>query len=385
MFRTFRNKVFAIYVLSISILLVGSLTFVYVRSYNEMEASITQRLSDDKGHQERPNQPDVESEPLAVDKVNIDDARDITLAADADLEQQLANYLGTDFVIDYQSQLITSGSETYMYNQTAGVYKIVKVTYDLQYISNLKTTLIILGLVVVTLFSIIGFILINKLVEPIKQSYQIQNQFVSDASHELKTPLAIIKSCLQLIAKGDEDSANLIDYCQDETDRLIRLTSNLLQLSETDKPSYERINVSEVLELLISGIEVNLFERNIAFESSIAPEVFARVASDDINQLTHILIDNAVKYNDDRAKVLVKLEQSNRSLVLVVINSSDRISAENLEHLFDRFYRVESSRTEKGFGLGLSLAQHLTNKYDGEIRAEYNSGYFSIIVKIPTI
>lgn len=391
MFKAFRNKVFGIYVISILVLLVGSLTFVYVRSYREMESSIAQRLDAKKdGPQKEDNGlPDlsqdsrVPSEISESSQFDFDQARDLTIYQDDDFEQKLSDYVGEEYIIDYQNQMITSGSERYVFNASNGVYKVVRVTYDLEYIANLKTTLLIFGSLVLVLFSTFGFILITKLVAPLEASYQVQNQFVSDASHELKTPLAIIKSCLDLVARGDDDSENLVSYCQDETDRLIRLTSNLLQLSEHDQVDYQAINISKNIEILISGIEVNMFEHNIDFKTEIRPNIWAKVASDDINQLVHILIDNAVKYNDERKKVSLELTNHNRHLLLTVTNSSEIVLDSQLEHLFDRFYRVDKSRTEKGFGLGLALAKHLTTKYNGEIKADYSYGYFTINVKIP--
>ncbi len=391
MFKAFRNKVFGIYVISILVLLVGSLTFVYVRSYREMESSIAQRLDTKKGGPQKEDNglPDpsqdspVPSEISESSQFDFDQARDLTIYQDDDFEQKLSDYVGEEYIIDYQNQMITSGSERYIFNASNGVYKVVRVTYDLEYIANLKTTLLMFGSLVLVLFSTFGFILITKLVAPLEASYQVQNQFVSDASHELKTPLAIIKSCLDLVARGDDDSENLVSYCQDETDRLIRLTSNLLQLSEHDQVDYQAINISKNIEILISGIEVNMFEHNIDFKTEISPNIWAKVASDDINQLVHILIDNAVKYNDERKKVSLELTNHNRHLLLTVTNSSEIVLDSQLEHLFDRFYRVDKSRTEKGFGLGLALAKHLTTKYNGEIKADYSYGYFTINVKIP--
>ncbi len=392
MFRTFRNKVLAIYLISILTLLVGSLSFVYIRSYNEMQSSINQRLTDNKmGMDSSPktgygNQPpeseDVKSE-TNIPEFDLGEARDLTIFENEDIEQKIADYVGDQYLINYQDQTIISGDDTYMFKENDGVYKVIKITYDLEYIDNLKTTLLIFGTLVVVIFSTFGFIFITKLIEPIKQSYETQNRFVSDASHELKTPLAIIKSCLQLIAANDEDRENLVEYCQGETDRLIRLTSNLLQLSETDTTKYEKINVSQTAEILVSGLEVSLFEKNVGFKSDIAQDIYCNIAKDDLNQLIHIFVDNAVKYNDDRNKVELTIGSSNRNLTIQVKNSSNQVSDEDLELIFDRFYRIDNSRTEKGFGLGLSLAKHIVEKYDGEIKANYTGGYFAVNVKFP--
>lgn len=392
MFRTFRNKVFAIYLISIVILLIGSLSFVYIRSYKEMQSSINQRLTDNKrGMDSGPKenygnqQPESESQqPMQEEpQVDLGEARDLTIFQNEDVEQKISEYVGDQYVVNYQEQTITSGDDTYMYRENEGGYKVIKITYDLEYIENLKTTLIIFGSLVIVIFSTFGFIFITKLIEPIKQSYETQNRFVSDASHELKTPLAIIKSCLQLIAANDDDKENLVEYCQSETDRLIRLTSNLLQLSETDTTKYEKINVSKTVEILISGLEVSLFEKNVMFTSNIEEDIYHNLAKDDLNQLLHILIDNAVKYNDERKKIKLQVTASGKNLKLEVKNSCNKVQDEELHLIFDRFYRIDSSRTEKGFGLGLSLAKHIVEKYGGEIKADYSSGYFVVNVKIP--
>ncbi len=388
MFRSFRNKVLAIYIVSILIILIGSLSFVYIRSESEMEASINQRLDgmpkDPNSNIDAPIQGDsLPSELDGNEHFDVGEARDLTIYQNENAEQKISDYMGDQYVINYQEQTITANGDTYVYRKVDGVYKVVKITYDLQYLENLKTTLFIFGVIASLVFSIMGFVLITNLIRPLKRSYEIQNRFVSDASHELKTPLAIIKSCLQLIANNDDDKENLIEYCQGETERLIRLTSNLLQLSENDKGEYEQIDISNTLDILISGVEVNLFEKNIKLETEITPDVWARVASDDINQLAHILIDNAVKYNDSRKRIKINLKLQNKYLVLTVINSSEQVTSEDIEHLFDRFYRVDDSRALKGFGLGLSLAKHITEKYNGDIKAEYSSGYFTVNVKIP--
>lgn len=392
MFRAFRNKVFAIYLVSILVLLIGSLSFVYIRSYKEMESSINQRLMDNKmgmdsGPKDGYGAVQPESEAVTSDgnapEFDLGEARDLTIFQNEDIEQTISEYVGEEYLINYQDQTIVSGDDTYMFRENDGVYKVIKITYDLEYIENLKTTLLIFGSLVIFVFSTFGFIFITKLIEPIKQSYETQNRFVSDASHELKTPLAIMKSCLQLIAANDEDKDNLVEYCQGETDRLIRLTSNLLQLSETDTTKYEKIDVSQTAEILVSGLEVSLFEKNIGFKSDIDENIYCNIAKDDLNQLIHIFVDNAVKYNDDRKKVKLSISSSNRNLIIQVKNSSNQISHEDLDLIFDRFYRIDNSRTEKGFGLGLSLAKHIVEKYDGEIKADYSGGYFTVNVKFP--
>lgn len=389
MFKAFRNKVFAIYFTSILVLLVSLLSFIYIRSENEMENSINQRLSENRngiGNVSQTLRPFDNQAPVATDSsinFELDNNPEITISKDDNFELKIKEYLGEDVTIDYKEGLIFDEDQTYAFGYLKNSYKVVNITYDLHYLNTLRTTLLTLGIIVIIIFGVLGYILITNLVKPLERSYQIQNRFVSDASHELKTPLAIIKSCMQLIAKGDDDSENLIKYVSVETDRMIRLTNSLLQLTETEHGNYPSINVSNNLELAMSAIEVSLFEKKIHLDSQIEEDIYAKVASDDLSQLLHILIDNAVKYNDDRLSIRIRLYTKNRNLVFKVSNSSDYVSSEHLSHIFDRFYRIDSSRTEKGFGLGLSLAKHITNNYDGEIKADYSAGYFAVTIKLP--
>lgn len=384
MFNKLRNKVFFIYLISIILILLSSLTFVYFKTRSEMIHSIEMRL--ETGEEPKVNEPREKpvEELSSIASFQIEpEVNEFEITDSPNALSLLEEKLGSEITVDTDNNTITSENKTYMYRLNGEVYKIIDITYDIEYLNSLVRTLVLIGFLATVVFSIFGFILISKLIKPIKESYERQNSFVSDASHELKTPLSVIKTCLSLIANSNDENNEMVEYCQEETDRLIRLTNNLLQLSENDDTEYDLINLSTPLKLMTSSLEASLFEEGINFTSEIEENLEAKVATDDIKQLVHILIDNGVKYNDKRNNLDLKVSKSTRNITITVRNSSDHISKAELENIFDRFYRIDKSRSEKGFGLGLSLAKHITNKYHGTIKADYHSGYFTMSVKIP--
>lgn len=388
MFKQFRNKMFGIFLFVICLLIVGSLSFVYYQSYSDMKDSIVIRLDggDSKGggigkeQQSEPTPPDVGAESIDDSQQFIRDG--IVITSTDDIQTAMDNYFAQSVEVDENEKLITVNNDIYAYNQISSGYRVVQITYDIEYLHSLRNNLIILALFSICAFAIIGFILISRLIEPLKQAYEVQEQFVSDASHELKTPLAVIKSCLNLIANEDDDKDNLIEYCQGETDRLIRLTSNLLQLSENTNDQYPQIDISKNLNIAISGIEVEMYEQGMNFEGQISPDISGRIAGDDLTQLLHIFLDNARKYNDHRRKIILSCSQEGKYLRLDVKNSTEPLSPMEINRIFERFYRIDKVRQEKGFGLGLALAKHIAEKYHGDIKANYESGYFHAIVRL---
>lgn len=387
MFKSFRNKMLGIFFSVITLLIIISLTYVYYQSYTEMYDSIQIRL----GTNDTLQKPIDETEQNGNNAIKPDDVKSkqeqferdgiIVNSAD-DVQTTMDNYFQEQVSIDTDKCIIQTSSEIYAYNFAENQYKIVKISYDVEYLHNLRNNLLLLGIFAIITFTVVGFILITRLIKPIEEAYVMQQQFVSDASHELKTPLAIIKSCLSLATIADEESQQLVAYCQGETDRLIRLTNNLLQLSDNTIDSYQQIDVTKVINLTVSGLEVEMFEQQINFKSNIESNIFGRIAGDDIIQLLHILIDNGIKYSDQRKRINLRVYQDNKYLRIELKNSSDFIDHQELQKIFERFYRVDKVRQEHGFGLGLALAKHICDKYNGSIKATYESGYFISSIKL---
>ncbi len=393
MFKQLKIRFNIIYIISIALILGASLFVIYSSTYRSTVEEIDKRLEINKietmGHginnQQviEGTQAPTEFEPIEDDTRFTDEI--IVENNEANIDQIIIDTFGTDFTKLENNNIITNGEEYYAYNQLQHETKFIDVSKDINYLDTFKTNLVRTFILILIFAAIFGYFFINQLIRPVAENYERQKEFVADASHELKTPLAVLKSCLNLIAKGDSESEELIKYSQMEVDRLTSLTTNLLKLSETDAPSAEVIDISYQTNLILSGIEVQLFEKNIIFTSDVHDELNVNISSEEYSQLIHILIDNAVKYNDKRRKVKLSLHQNKMNAELIVSNTADPISRENLNKLFDRFYREDKSRNDrtKGFGLGLSIANHIVNKYDGSIEADYQNSRFKMVIKLP--
>ena len=135
-----------------------------------------------------------------------------------------------------------------------------------------------------------------------------------------------------------------------------------VQLSDAD--------LSEIAEGAALNFEPVAFEKDMMIDTDITPGIILRANTTQLNQLVHILIDNAVKYGDNGTTVTIRLRRKNDRAELSVNNFGNVISKEDLEHIFDRFYRAEKSRTTKGYGLGLSIAQRIAQSMNGKLTAE---------------
>lgn len=142
--------------------------------------------------------------------------------------------------------------------------------------------------------------------------------------------------------------------------------------AESSKTELTKVNVSEVIEAASLNFEPIAFEKGIMLDCEIEPDIIMDSNETMLNQLSHILIDNAIKYSVIDGIVKIKLLKQNNKLIFSVNNKGNVISKDEIVHIFDRFYRAEKSRTTKGYGLGLSIAQNITNSIGGKISVESN-------------
>ncbi|MEE1318221.1 MAG: HAMP domain-containing sensor histidine kinase, partial [Ruminococcus sp.] len=142
--------------------------------------------------------------------------------------------------------------------------------------------------------------------------------------------------------------------------------------SEGNKTEFSSVNISEIIEADSLNFEPIAFEKNVIISTEIMPDIFIQSNHTLLTQLSHILIDNAVKYSHDGTAVTIKLLKKGVNIEFSVNNFGDVLSKDELEHIFDRFYRTEKSRTSGGYGLGLSIAKNITKNLNGKICVESN-------------
>lgn len=220
------------------------------------------------------------------------------------------------------------------------------------------------------LISILLFLYISKrladiAIAPVEEAWLQQKQFIADASHDLKTPLTVILANNNILAAHRDETVDSqmkwIESTSEEAGRMSDLINKMLELAKNEAAHEDlklgEINLSELVENSILQFEVVAFERNISIESGIQPGIIARTHAPTFAKVLEILFDNAIKYSDEGGTISIALYQSSKKIHFTINNKGEYIRAEDLPHIFERFYRTNKEREVGGHGLGLSLAK----------------------------
>ena len=225
---------------------------------------------------------------------------------------------------------------------------------------------------------------------PVERAWKQQRQFLSDASHELKTPLTVILSNAELLERAQlpEKPARWSGSIRLEAEQMRTLVEEMLTLARADNgvrpAAMEPVNLSDTAADCALAFEPVAFEAGKPLEEHIAEDVFVTGDADRLRRLISILLDNAVKYGADGGAITLTLEKTDRQARLTVANPGTPIPPEHLAHLFERFYRADASRGEKsGFGLGLAIADTVAKEYKGTLRAESDEVSTRFIFSMP--
>ena len=229
----------------------------------------------------------------------------------------------------------------------------------------------------------------DRIVSPIAESYEKQKRFISDAGHEIKTPLTIINANVDLL-ESDGEKEELTDI-RIQTKRLTELTNNLVMLSKMEEAEHTiqkvEFPLSDLVSETVSSFRAPAVSRGLDLEAGIAKDITMNGSPDMIRQLVSILLDNAVKYSSEGGKIAVGLSAHRKSVILSVENTSaEKISEDDLPRVFDRFYRTDKSRNSEtgGNGIGLSVAKAITEAHGGSISASTKTGHeFCVTVTLP--
>lgn len=224
---------------------------------------------------------------------------------------------------------------------------------------------------------------------PVERAWRQQRQFLSDASHELKTPLTVILSNAEMLESTplEERPARWADNIHSEARRMKTLVEEMLTLARADScaaaPVLSDVSLSEAAEDCALAFEPVAFETGKPLEYHLAEDVLVAGDREKLRRLVSILLDNAIKYGAPGGTVSLALERRDRQAVLTVSNPGE-IPAEHLPRLFERFYRADASRGEQsGFGLGLSIADTIAREHRGTLRAESGGGVTRFVFTVP--
>lgn len=222
----------------------------------------------------------------------------------------------------------------------------------------------------------------NDLTERLQTSEQKRSRFVSDASHELKTPLASIKLLTDSILQNDMDMETVREFVSDignEADRLTRTTGKLLSLTKVDgqlTEDCEIINMAPTVERVVRMLSGIAQQNHITIESDLSEDSPVLILEDDLYQIAFNLIENGIKYNVSGGKLAVKLMRQEENAILQVSDTGMGIPEDALSHIFERFYRVDKARSRAtgGSGLGLAIVRAIVLRNRGEITVDTEVG-----------
>lgn len=246
-------------------------------------------------------------------------------------------------------------------------------------------TLIFGGAALVVLF-FLARCLADRIVAPLEESYQRQKQFISDAGHELKTPVAVVNANLELLMRevGENQWLSNIQY---ENERMSGLIIQLLELAKAENvtPQMEWTDLSRLVCGETLPFETVAYENGLVLNSQIAGEIFIEGNAVQLKQLVSILLDNAVRHSSRGTEVSISLKKEKTHVFLSVANSGEEIPPEQRKQLFERFYRTDEARggEDKHYGLGLAIAKAIAESHKGNIDVRCAAGKVEFIVKFP--
>ncbi len=230
----------------------------------------------------------------------------------------------------------------------------------------------------------------NAMIDRIEENRQKQERFVSDASHELRTPISVIRSYAELLKRRGKDKPEIFDEATDailtESDRMQHLTEQMLILAKNEDQEniiFEQVNISQIARDVIRSLST-AYQREIKYYHDVDHDITIGADRRKIQQAIYILVDNACKYSEDI--VLVRMQENHQQLTIDVSDKGEGLTENELVHIFDRFYRVDKARSRKagGTGLGLAICHQIIQAHGGEIEitSQVNQGS-TFTLKLP--
>lgn len=240
---------------------------------------------------------------------------------------------------------------------------------------------IVISLIGVLMVFIVLSIVAERIVTPIADGYEKQKTFITNAGHDIKTPITIIDADAELLEMELGDNEWLADI-KKQTSRLATLTSDLIYLTRMEEERHaptEDFPLSDILDEVVSSFAGPAKTKNITLVHNITPAIFYTGDREAIRKLFILLMDNAVKYSPENDKIEVSARKLTRGIEISFSNSAPALDNSSVKRMFDRFYRSDTARSSGGgFGIGLSVASAIVNAHKGKITAEKRGDILTI-------
>ena len=406
--KKLKNKVFYVILLILTIFLISILIIFNSQNYRQEANNIKENLMRMDGNRNRqnnrpPNQEQIEDkikEPgifmdstiytvildenfNVIDVINhstndVSDEEIKTIAEKIVEENTITNLeVGNLYFDKYSYSFIRNTNTLVIIDNSNAQEKLMQI---------LKTSILTFVILEIAII-IVSKKLTNWIIKPVEESFDKQKQFIADASHELKTPLAVIIASSEALENEPEEKKWLLNI-KNESERMNNLISELLNLAKSEnevKEQHINENLSKIVERTILTFESLIYEKNIKLDYKINDNIFFSCNGNQIKEVIGILLDNAIKHSPLKGEIKVNLKKEKGNIVLTVTNKGDEIPKEEQEKIFERFYRADKSRNrnENRYGLGLAIAKNIATNHNGKISVNCENGYttFKIVFK----
>ena len=410
MIKKLRKRIFLIVTISLSIVVIGAIMLFAFFNYRNTLNTSTMMLDRFVGGERRPdekpedipNESDSKEERKAPEDeiINSDIQLDglyyimvengeVKESSGKELDDKLKQY-ALEIASKKQENGII-GKYVFRTRRISNGREMVILIESEETISRANSILIVSGIISILAIIIIIFIakkIAKIIVKPVEETIEKQKQFISDASHELKTPLAVIEANADVL-ENELGKNKWLAYIQNEIGSMEKLINELLLLAKIENVDSVKENtsldLSKEAEIVVSMFESMAFEKNVKLETNIKENIYFISNKQDIEHILSTLIDNAIKHTKEKDKVKVELNKERNDIIIQVKNEGDPIPEGEREKIFERFYRVDKSRNrnEKRYGLGLAIAKSTVEKYKGKIEVECKDHITNFKVIIP--
>lgn len=394
MIRKLRLKIVGISVVTVAVVLVSALVILALSTRSQMAQSSEARLYEAlEGKLDKSELPGSSGLPCFVAEVYSGGTIRLSGSSYYNLQDEEMVLHIVQAALEREDDSGVLGDYSLRYLRRIGVVSVrIAFTDCTMEQATMRSLLLRSGLVALAALAVLAglsYCLAGLVVGPVKRAWQEQKQFVSDASHELKTPLTVILSSSELAAE-EQDVQRTKQYVEGihaESLRMKALVEDMLTLARTEsgtRPETEAVDLSDTVLESVLAFEPVAFESGRELVYDIQPELTVIGSGVQLRRLTDILLDNAVKYAAEGTPVRLLLRQEGRCAALRVENRGETIPAEKLRHIFDRFYRADESRSGgEGFGLGLAIAQSIAQSHGGSIGCASEEGVTRFTVTLP--
>lgn len=412
MFKKSKIKIVASIMTIMTLLIAGTFGVIYFSSYREMSQKDEHMLErycemyDDEGGFLKPEKKNIPEEDRPPQKPEDERAFDVAAIYSVsfdnndnvkDVDNSSQSLSNKDLTALAKSAINSGGVKgklngyNYLVKKTDDYTLVVFMdssNFDKNAITLLKYTLIF-GAVSLAIVFALSNLLANLIIRPLEKNHEAQKRFISDAGHELKTPVTVISTNAEVL-EGEIGNNRWLNNIVYENERMSLLIKQLMTLTKTDKNEIklEKVDFSHIVIGEILPFESIAFEKGIEIDyDKVEDEITVNGNTSQLSQLVSILIDNAVEHSTG-GDIEVKLSEAHNKAVLTVINNGEEIPADKRALLFDRFYRINEARNDDGgnhYGLGLSIAKSIVDAHKGEITVDCKDGKVIFEVSIKTV